>query len=425
MAVELSTTFINGTTASNLIDNRIQTLVNTIATILGATQNEDINTAIAEFDVSTGSFKIIRVKGDDGSIGYRLIDQANLSDGVPKEWFISVSNDGVELSSSAPWAGDTDDKVVFYQRTGGTEASPTYTPVLAITADSIIHASIGDIGNLGAGDITSIVVEDGLSGGGETGEVTIGIDSIAAGKIATVAGDVNKVLTSNGTTVGWSFVGATGIQDGGVGTVEIADGAIITDKLYLESVTAAKIAPAAVTETKIGAGAVTNTKIGSLAVTSAKISSGSATDGQVLTADGAGNTAWEAAAASGGSGDFISYLGGLPSEIIPTSYLGGYDYMSVCNPDTFNGWSQISVSMLAEYSGTSYLIGKAEFFSNITDATAYSSTDLSLTTATTSAWLTSSDINIPSNIKRVKISLRRSSSASGIYVSGINVLFRT
>ncbi|WP_162902903.1 hypothetical protein [Taibaiella koreensis] len=100
-------------------------------------------------------------------------------------------------------------------------------------------------------------------------------------------------------------------------------------------------------------GTYPNPTIANNAVTNAKISSGTAPNGQVLTADGNGNTAWQAPTAGGGNTvGFSAYLSFYPQ--MSTSYqLNGY---SVNSPYYSDGNFNIATGVYTVPSAGTYAI---------------------------------------------------------------------
>ena len=117
-----------------------------------------------------------------------------------------------------------------------------------------------------------------------THDSLVGDGTVSAAHISSGSAADGEVLTADGS-------GGTAFEAAAAGG-SLADGAVTTAKLADEAVTTAKIADDAITQAKIADDAVGT----------ANIDSGSATDGYVLTADGAGGVAFEAAAGGGGSG---------------------------------------------------------------------------------------------------------------------------
>ncbi len=121
-----------------------------------------------------------------------------------------------------------------------------------------------------AGDITEVTAGAGLSGGGETGAVSL---EIATGGVTT---DM--------------------IQDGAVSTADLAANAVTTGKIQDGAIGTSDLANNAVVSTKIEDGAVGTADLAAAAVTKGKLAATGGAAGQVLTTDGAG-LQWSDAAA--------------------------------------------------------------------------------------------------------------------------------
>lgn len=99
-------------------------------------------------------------------------------------------------------------------------------------------------------------------------------------------------------------------------------------------------------------GTYPNPTIANNAVTHLKISSGTATNGQVLTADGSGNTVWQAPASGGSAVGFSAYLSFYPQ--MSTSYqLNGY---SINSPYYSDGNFNITTGIYTVPSSGTYAI---------------------------------------------------------------------
>ncbi|MFZ5786568.1 MAG: beta strand repeat-containing protein, partial [Acidobacteriota bacterium] len=125
----------------------------------------------------------------------------------------------------------------------------------------------------GTGDITAVIADSGLTGGGTTGDVTL---AIATGGITTSMLAVGTVTSEK-------------IFDGSVDTLDLASG----------SVTAAKIADGAVGTADLHDGAVTK----------AKLAAGGGANNQVLSTDGT-NLLWKDPPSGSGTGDITAVNAG-------------------------------------------------------------------------------------------------------------------
>lgn len=116
------------------------------------------------------------------------------------------------------------------------------------TLDKVIYYFDGTAWEPISGDIDEVIAGPGLSGGGDSGQVTLALnpDNIT-------------------------------IEVGAGGVVQIKDLGVSTDKIANAAVTTAKISDNAVTEAKIADSNVTNSKIANLAVDSSKLASNAVT----------------------------------------------------------------------------------------------------------------------------------------------------
>ena len=132
--------------------------------------------------------------------------------------------------------------------------------------------------------VGSAVTITGLPSGGGTGDIT-------------------------GVTAG---TGLTGGGDSGAVTLGIADGGVDTDQLADDAVTGDKVADNTLHGGALIDGTLPTAKYGDATVTVGKMTSGSSTDGWVPTSDGSGGVAWEEAP-GGGTGDYTRTLIGTSS----------------------------------------------------------------------------------------------------------------
>ncbi len=156
----------------------------------------------------------------------------------------------------------------------------------------------------GSGDITAVYATSGLSGGGDSGDVSLGIadqgvtsarianKAVTTPKISPAGSNNGQILTSTGSGVSWqdppsgsgdgdiTAVAATSGLTGGGTTGDVSLG--IADG----GVTTAKIANNAITNSQIADGQILTADLGSSVVTKAKLSASGGTSGQVLGTNG-------------------------------------------------------------------------------------------------------------------------------------------
>ncbi len=170
---------------------------------------------------------------------------------------------------------------------------------LGASPDQVIKFDGADIywgtdetgGGGGGGDITAVYSEDGLDGGGDTGELTLGI------------------------------------ADGGVTAIRLAANSVNSSKVQDDSLTASDLAPNSVDSSEIAANAVGSSEIAANAVGSSELANNSVTTAHIVNStiqqEDLGFSAGDITAVNAGSG----LSGGGTSDSV-TLYVGTGDIIS-------------------------------------------------------------------------------------------------
>ena len=245
---------------------------------------------------------------------------------------------GGTVSTSAPVSGDGssgDPVTIADDAIGNDQLADDAVDTDQIATDAVTSAKIADrsvnsariaiAGVTGTNIATNSITTSHISNSTIT-SVDLANDAVTQAKIADNAIDAARIennavgsseIANNAVTsseIADNAVGSGEIANGGVATVDIADNAVTqakladdavgTDQVLDDAIVRAKIADNAVGSAQIASGSVgpseladdsvETDKIAAGAVTNDKIGSGTAADGFALTADGSGNTAWEA-----------------------------------------------------------------------------------------------------------------------------------
>lgn len=161
----------------------------------------------------------------------------------------------------------------------------------------------------GGGDITAVYATAGLEGGGDSGDVSLGIadggvsaskisaQAVTTPKISPAGSSSGQILTSTGSGVAWQDP-PSGSGNGDITAVTAGEGLTgggttgdVTLSVADQGITSAKIAEGAVTSNKIGTSQVLTANIGGHVVTQDKLSAYGGSNGQVLGTDGS-NLVW-------------------------------------------------------------------------------------------------------------------------------------
>lgn len=191
-----------------------------------------------------------------------------------------------------------------------------------------------DAGSSSDGDITAVYASSGLTGGGETGDVSLSIAELGVGNMELANNSVSAAKMQNNSV--WS----DHIMDGEVGTAELANNSVGNSKLQYNSVwtdqimdnqvTTPKIQNDAINSSKIYDGSIVAADLANQSVTSAKIQDGTinsadiaeggieltnidqsgATDGQAITWND-GELQWEPSSVGDITSVTTPVIGGL------------------------------------------------------------------------------------------------------------------
>jgi hypothetical protein len=138
-------------------------------------------------------------------------------------------------------------------------------------------------------EINSIYGTDGLTGGGDSGDLLLSIANggVTTPKIADGAVTSTKIASGavGNAQLSNNSVNTNNIAPGAVNTLQLADNSVTSNKISSGAVTSNQLSNGSVTEAKLADNSVTNSKIANGAVTETKLADGSVTNAKI--ADGA------------------------------------------------------------------------------------------------------------------------------------------
>lgn len=204
--------------------------------------SQDPSTLEMEFQIETS------VSAGDGDITAVFAGEGLGGGGITGDVSLNLANNGVTTAKIAN-ASVTTGKL--------SPAGSTSGQILASTGNGVAWQDPPS--GSGNGDITAVYAGAGLSGGGTTGDLTLGL------------------------------------ADGGVTGVKIADNAITTSKIADDTITASKIADNAITSSRIVDGRIFSVDLANGVVTKDKLNASGGSSGQVLGTNGS-DLVWQTAA---------------------------------------------------------------------------------------------------------------------------------